>query len=81
MHCAMTGQPIRDISEGVWDDGEWISWDWISGQLADQELQRAYPKASIEVVKIFQDLVALAHDHRLATGRYLQIWGELGDVA
>ena len=76
----MTGQPIRDVSEGIWDDGEWISWDWINGQLADQELQREYPKANLEVVKIFEDLVALAQAYKLATGRYLQIWGELGEL-
>jgi hypothetical protein len=80
VRCSMTGQPIRDTSEGVWDDGEWISWDWINGQLADQELQRAYPKANLEVVKIFEDLVAIAQSYRLATGRYLQIWGELGEL-
>ena len=38
MRCAMTGRPLKDTSEGIWDDGEWISWDWINSQLADQEL-------------------------------------------
>jgi hypothetical protein len=33
----MTGRPMRDISEGIYDDGEWISWEWINGQIADQE--------------------------------------------
>jgi hypothetical protein len=80
MRCTMTGQPIRDISDGVWDDGEWIGWDWINGQIADQELQAEYPKANVEVVKIFQDLVACAEAYKEATGRYLQIWGELGEL-
>lgn len=80
MRCAMTGQPILDVSEGIWDDGEWISWNWINGQLADQELQREYPKANIEVVRIFDDLVALAEAYKSETGRYLQIWGELGEL-
>lgn len=80
MRCAMTGQPLRDISEGVWDDGEWISWDWINGQLADQELQREYPKANLEVVRIFEDLLSCAAAYKHATGRYLQIWGELGEL-
>lgn len=31
MHCAMTGQKLNDPSDGIWDDGEWISWDWING--------------------------------------------------
>lgn len=76
----MTGQSIGDISEGIWDDGEWISWDWINSQLADQELQREYPKANIEVIRIFEDLVALAQAYKVVTGRYLQIWGELGEL-
>lgn len=80
MHCAMTGRPIRDISEGIYDDGEWISWEWINGQIADQELQREYPKANLAVVKIFEDLVACADAYKQATGRYLQIWGELGEL-
>lgn len=80
MRCAMTGRPLQDSSEGIWDDGEWISWAWINGQLADQEVQREYPKAKIEVVRIFEDLVALAQAYKYETGRYLQIWGELGEL-
>jgi hypothetical protein len=80
VRCAMTGQPLRDYSEAIYDDGEWISWDWINGQLADQELRQEYPKANLEVVKIFYDLVALAEDYKRATGRYLEIWGELGEL-
>ena len=80
MRCAMTGQPILDSSEGIWDDGEWISWNWINGHLADQGLQREYPQANIEVVRIFEDLVALAQAYKYETGRYLQIWGELGEL-
>jgi len=80
MRCAMTGKPLNDSSEGVWDDGEWISWDWINGQLADQELQAEYPKASLPVIQVFEDLVAAAQKYKEATGRYLQIWGELGEL-
>ena len=80
MRCAMTGQPLRDYSEAIYDDGEWISWAWINGQLADQELRQEYPKANLEVVKIFHDLVTLAEAYKSETGRYLQIWGELGEL-
>lgn len=76
----MTGQPLRDTSDGIYDDGEWISWAWINGQLADQELRGEFPNANLEVVKIFQDLVALADAYKRETGRYLQIWGELGEL-
>lgn len=69
-----------DSSEGVWDDGEWISWDWINGQIADQELKSEFPNASIEVIRVFEDLVYAAQEYKAATGRYLQIWGELGEL-
>lgn len=80
MHCSMTGAPMKDYSDGIWDDGEWISWDWINGQLADQELQAEYPQASLAVIRVFGDLVAAAQEYKEATGRYLQIWGELGEL-
>ncbi|MDQ2655184.1 MAG: hypothetical protein M3Z20_19300 [Chloroflexota bacterium] len=76
----MTEQPLRDYSEGIYEDGEWISWDWINGQIADQELQREYPKANLEVVKIFHELVAIASAYKQETDRHLQIWGELGEI-
>lgn len=71
---------MNDYSEGIWDDGEWISWDWINGQLADQELQAEYPQASLAVIRVFEDLVAVAQEYKETTGRYLQIWGELGEL-
>lgn len=80
MRCSMTGQPLRDTSDGIYDDGEWISWDWINGHIADQELRGEFPNANLQVVKIFQELVALADAYKRETGRYLQIWGELGEL-
>lgn len=29
MRCSIAGIPIRDSSEGIWDDGEWISREWM----------------------------------------------------
>lgn len=37
MRCAMTGIEIRDAGDGVWDDGEWISWAYINSRLTEQE--------------------------------------------
>ena len=71
----MTGRPLRDHSEGIWDDGEWISWDWINSQLADQEVQEQYPHASPDVVHVFDDIVDAAQRYKDTTGRFLQIWG------
>jgi len=80
MRCAMTGNPISDSSDGIWDDGEWVSWDWINNQLGEQELKAEFPSAPIEVVQVFQDLVNSAAEYHEITGRYLQIWGELGEL-
>lgn len=33
----MTGIEIPDAGEGIWDDGEWISWAWINSQIDVQE--------------------------------------------
>ena len=57
MRCSMTGRPMKDSSEGIWDDGEWISWDWINSQLTEQELKAEYPQANLAVVRVFEDLV------------------------
>ncbi len=37
MRCAMTGVPIQNTGDGIWDDGEWISWAWINTQIEANE--------------------------------------------
>tara|TARA_R110001592_G_scaffold352400_1_gene650210 strand:- start:62 stop:562 length:501 start_codon:yes stop_codon:yes gene_type:complete len=71
---------MEGSSDGIYDDGEWISWDWINGQLADQDLQAEYPEADVAVIHVFEDLVRAASEYLALTGRYLQIWGELGEL-
>jgi hypothetical protein len=76
----MTGKPMRDSSEGIWDDGEWVSWEYINGQLYENEIREEYPEANPDVAMLFEDLVRVAAEYKVLTGRYLQIWGELGEV-
>lgn len=33
IRCSMTGLPMN-VGDGIYDDGEWISWDWINGHLS-----------------------------------------------
>ena len=80
MRCAMTGLPISDPSDGIWDDGEWVSWEWINGQLHEQDLKAEFPNAPVEIIKVFEGLVYSAAEYYELTGRYLQIWGELGEL-
>ena len=80
MRCAMTGLELSDPSDGIWDDGEWISWEWINDQIDKQEFKSQYAVEDIELVEIFERFVEVAADYRNTTGRYLQVWGELGEL-
>jgi hypothetical protein len=75
----MTGLPMG-VGDGIYDDGEWISWDWINGQLHEKEIRQEYPQVDPELAMLFEDLVGNAADYHAMTGRYLQIWGELGEL-
>lgn len=80
MRCAMTGRPVSGPEDAIWDDGEWISWDYINGQIHDEELRAEFPQASLDVVQVFEELVQAASSYKHVTDRYLQIWGELGEL-
>ena len=67
-------------ADGIWDDGEWISWEWINEQIYEQQLRAQYPQANPEAVRIFGDLVAVAAEYKHITGRYLPVFGELGEL-
>jgi hypothetical protein len=74
-----------------WD---YISAEWIDSQLAgepeedadsiepDEHFQsrEGFPFSVLEQTQIFQDLVDCAARHFENTGRYLQVWGELGEI-
>jgi hypothetical protein len=45
-----------------------------------QELARRFPKASPELIEILDQLVTGASAYRAFTRRYLQVWGELGEL-
>lgn len=80
MRCAYTGSEVTGPADAIWDDGEWISWEWINGQLHEQELRERYPEASPELIEIFEDLVDIAINYKEVTGRYLPVFGELGEL-
>ena len=80
MRCSMTGRTLNDPSEGIYEDGEWVSWEWINGQLHKQDMEEEFPEAELEIIQVFEDLVNVATEYKNHTGRYLQIWGELGEL-
>ncbi len=78
--CSMTGRPIDGSSDAIWDDGEWISWDWINQQIYERELEEQYPNANLELIQVFEELVEVAIAYKEVTGRYLPVFGELGEI-
>jgi len=71
---------MNDPGDGIYDDGEWISWEWINGHLYEQDIKRDYPHVEPQQAILFEDLVNNAVSYHAMTGRYLQIWGELGEL-
>ncbi len=76
-----------------WIDGEWLSWDDIPEEDNEEfqrrhlarleyeaELRRRYPKADLALIPIFRDLLATAESYHLATGRHLQVYGDIGEL-
>ena len=53
-------------------------WEWEPIQ--DKELPALNPHDDPELVMIFENLVEIAQSYYAYTGRYLQIWGELGEL-
>lgn len=80
LKCEMTGRSYADVSDGIWDNGEFISWDWINGQLHRQERQKEFPGANAELIEVFDELVETAIIYKEVTGRFLPIFGELGEI-
>lgn len=65
----MTGRPIQNYGDGIWDDGEWISWDYINQQIDDRQ-----PEGGL-----LEDLIIVAKEYFEDTGRHLPIYGEIGE--
>lgn len=64
----MTGAPIAP-GEGVWDDGEWISWDYLNGQIYEAD-----------EAAILERMIGMAREYLALTGRHLPIYGEIGEL-
>jgi len=65
--CSMTGAPIAP-GEGVWDDGEWVSWDYLNGQIYEAD-----------EAEILERMIVMAKEYLALTGRHLPIYGEVGN--
>lgn len=64
----MTGIPIAP-GEGIWDDGEWVSWDFLNGQIYE-----------IDEGEMLERMITMAREYLALTGRHLPIYGEIGEL-
>lgn len=90
-----SAEEISDaMGSGVapWDWG-YIQREWVDAELAQTAVESdplnnkklfksrdGYPYSTLEQISVFEDLVDCAVRHFENTGRYLQIWGELGEI-
>jgi len=88
MKCGFTHREYNDPADGVWDDGEWISWDYINqcvddegGWESDSRPQAIVPtRSTLELWELLDELVQTAKNYLAVTGRHLPIFGELGEL-
>lgn len=81
------------VGYAPWDE-IYISSQWIDAELQNQSAddpeslkpkeqfcsRDGFPFSVLEQAEIFEDLVDCAKRHFSNTGRYLQVWGELGEI-
>jgi hypothetical protein len=91
-----SAQDIADAAGSGAAPWEWeyISREWIDSLLENESVDDALetepalrfhsrdglPFSTLEQFEVFHDLVDCARRHLENTGRYLQIWGELGEI-
>jgi hypothetical protein len=91
-----SAQDIADAAGSGATPWEWeyISREWIDSLLENEAVDDALeiepaerfrsrdglPFSTLEQIEVFHDLVDCARRHLENTGRYLQIWGELGEI-
>ena len=71
---------VDPLDHGIFDDGEWLSWDEIDRQIRYKEWGAKYPNADRALVPYFEDLLSLAESYHLETGRHLNVYGDLGEL-
>jgi hypothetical protein len=81
------------VGYAPWEEA-YLSKQWIDSQLQDEAPDDAsalkpkepfrsrdgFPYSVLEQAEILEDLVDCAQRHVQNTGRYLQLWGELGEI-
>jgi hypothetical protein len=81
-HANMMHGPtdLWNENNAIYDDGDWITWTEINTHLARLEFEARFPNLDVDLVPIFQDLLAVAQNYYELTGSHLQVYGDLGEL-
>lgn len=90
MKCAYTGIEFHDPSDGIWEDGEWTSWDYINQFIADNEGWESenysertdvnLSTTTLQLWELIHEVIDTAKRYKELTGRHLPVFGELGEL-
>ena len=78
-----------DWVNGIWEDGEWTSWDCIGQHIEDEggwdssnnlNKEPETTPSTLQLWELLADLVETAKDYFEVSGRHLPIYGELGEL-
>ena len=82
-----SSEEIADAAGSGLAPWEWqyISKEWVDSQLESEpeepfKSRDGFPFSTLEQIEIFHDLIDCSERHFENTGRYLQVWGELGEI-
>ena len=84
------GYSAEEIADAAGSGAAPWEWEYIDRAWVDSQLEHepdapfksrdGFPLSTLEQTEIFHDLIDCAIRHFENTGRYLQIWGELGEI-
>ena len=79
---AMLHEPRNtwNSDNAIYDDGDWVTWTEINSHLDLLEAKARHPNLSVELLPVFQSLLAAAQDYYHLTGSHLQVYGDLGEL-
>lgn len=75
----MTGFPMQP-GDGIYDDGEWISWDYLNGQISRQEAEDGVVKRAPPKSEKLLSLIQEAKEHYRRTRTRSPLLGEIGEL-
>ncbi|WP_373355619.1 hypothetical protein [Pseudoroseicyclus sp. CXY001] len=64
----------------LWDAVDSARRETFDPSLGEHELARLFPKADLALVPIYRDLLALAEEFEMFTGRDLGLWDQIGEL-